>query len=155
MRKVVIVSCLIAIACLIYYVSSESDNQDDLSSPEDLTIMKPDSSEIQKKKLEEEQDLRRQQMKDRFAELKEFRKKIKMRLSRLSSRLRRTEFPSDQAKVISQNMRRGNYFLKNPKLLGAFSNIEEIDREFEQLSEINMKLDGIKQILDEKKKNKL
>ncbi|MFK8068845.1 MAG: hypothetical protein AB8D52_11410 [Gammaproteobacteria bacterium] len=99
-----------------------------------------------------EQDLRRELMLSKFSDLKELRKKTKMRVSRLSSRLRRSEFSPDQAKTISQDMRQAGYLLKNPKLLGAFSSPEEIDQEHVQLSDANIKLDSIKQALDEKKK---
>ncbi len=103
----------------------------------------------------DEQEVRRQLMHSKFSDLKEIRKKIKMRVSRLSSRLRRSEFPPEQARTISQDMRQAGYLLKNPKLLGAFSSPEEIEQEFIQLSDVNVKLDSIKQVLDEKKNKQL
>ncbi len=154
MRKMIIVLlCLLMVAWFVYCVMY-GESEQVLSENEDIAVVKSNESDIQKQSPENEQDFKRQQMGDRFADLKEIRKKIRMRLSRLSSRLRRSEFTPEEAKTISQDMRRASYLLKNPKLLGAFSDINEIEDEIEQLSEINIKLDAIKKSLDEKRKNK-
>jgi hypothetical protein len=121
--------------------------------PKELVVVEPVKTNT-KQSPENKQDLKRQQMADKFVDLKAIRKKIRMRLSRLSSRLRRSEFPPEEAKTISQDMRRAGYLLKNPKLLGAFSNPAEIEDEIEQLSNIDVILEAIKKSLDEKRKNK-
>lgn len=90
-------------------------------------------------------------MQARFDTLKEARKLTKLQVSRLSSRLSRSEFPPEQAKAISQQMRRANYMLKNPRLLGAFSSVDEIETEITSLQHVNVKLDEIKKLLDEKR----
>ena len=154
MRKMIVVLlCLLMVAWFVYCVMY-GESEQVLSENEGIAVVKSDESELQKQSPENEQNFKRQQMGDRFADLKEIRKKIRMRLSRLSSRLRRSEFPPKEAKTISQDMRRASYLLKNPKLLGAFSDLREIEDEIEQLSEINIKLDAVKKSLDEKRKNK-
>ncbi len=154
MRKMIVVLlCLLMVAWFVYCVMY-GESEQFLSENEGIAVVKFNESELQKQSLENEQDFKRQQMGDRFADLKEIRKKIRMRLSRLSSRLRRSEFTPEEAKTISQDMRRASYLLKNPKLLGAFSDLREIEDEIEQLSEINIKLDAVKKSLDEKRKNK-
>jgi len=155
MKKVIIaLLCLLMVAWFVYSVIFEEADQVLLPDKEDVVVVKPDENEIQKQSLENEQGLKRQQMAEKFTDLKAIRKKITMRLSRLSSRLRRSEFPPEEAKTISQDMRRAGYLLKNPKLLGAFSDLREIEDEIEQLSDINVKLDAIKKSLDEKRENK-
>ena len=153
MRKVLIVLSLLMVAGLIYYVIPARQHQEIIQKSEDATATVSIEAEMQKQEVDNEQDLKLEKMQVSYAELKEARKKTSMRLSRLSSRLRRSEFPSEQAKTISQDMRSANYRLKNPKLLGAFSDVDEIDSELEQLSIITIKLDKIKNLLDEKRKN--
>ena len=150
MKKVIVVSGLLVIVWFIYHTTSGGNGQ---IPPNELVVVEPVKTNT-KQSPENEQDLKRQQMADKFVDLKAIRKKISMRLSRLSSRLRRSEFPPEEAKTISQDMRRAGYLLKNPKLLGAFSDPTEIEDEIEQLSDINVKLDEIKKSLDEKRKNK-
>ena len=152
MRKMLIVLCLVVAAGFIYFASLEKDKREVQSIEEESGIAEAVKSDVQKQDAgTSEQDLKLETMLGRFAELKEDRKKMKMRLSRLSSRLRRSEFPPDQAKTISQDMRLANYLLKDPKLLGAFSDSKEIEHEIEKLSDINVKLDAIKKLLDEKR----
>ena len=153
MRKVLIVLSLLVIAGFIYYVIPARQHQEIIQKSEDATATVSIEAEMQKQEVDNEQDLKLEKMQVSYAELKEARKKTSMRLSRLSSRLRRSEFPPEQAKTISQDMRSANYRLKNPKLLGAFSDVDEIDSELEQLSIITIKLDKIKNLLDEKRKN--
>ena len=153
MRKVLIVLSLLMVAGLIYYVIPVRQHQEIIQKSEDATATVSIEAEMQKQEVDNEQDLKLEKMQVSYAELKEARKTTSMRLSRLSSRLRRSEFPSEQAKTISQDMRSANYRLKNPKLLGAFSDVDEIDSELEQLSIITIKLDKIKNLLDEKRKN--
>jgi Tfp pilus assembly protein PilO len=156
MRKVFIVMFLLIIAVGLYYyfaIFSNNDQKQPLEL-EKATVEVFDQTESQNQIKENDLDMKLQKMEARYADLKELRKKMKMRLSRLSSRLRRSEFPPEQARTISQDMRRASYLLKNPKLLGAFSDIKEIEDEIEQLSDISVKLDEIKRLLDEKRKNK-
>ncbi len=150
MKKVIVVLCLLVIVWFIYHTIFGENGQ---VPSKELETVEPVKTNI-KQSSENEQDLKRQQMADKYVDLKAIRKKISMRLSRLSSRLRRSEFPPEEAKTISQDMRRAGYLLKNPKLLGAFSSPQEIEDEIEQLSDLDIKLDTIKKTLDERRKNK-
>jgi len=156
MRKVFIVMFLLIVAVGLYYyfaIHLKNDHEPSLGL-EKVPSEMSDQTEIQNQKKENDLDLKLQKMQARYADLKELRKKTNIRISRLSSRLRRLEFPPEQARSISQDMRQANYLLKNPKLLGAFSDVQEIENEIEQLSDINVKLGAIKRLLDEKRKNK-
>lgn len=151
--RIIVALCLIVLVWFLYDVIFGKSEQKAL--PVIKERAKVNSVVIDTKQdSENSRNLKRQQMADKFVDLKEIRKTIRMRLSRLSSRLRRSAFPPEQARTISQDMRRASYLLKSPKLLGAFSNIREIEGEIEQLSNINVKLDAIKQSLDEKRENK-
>lgn len=90
-------------------------------------------------------------MRASFDQLVEMRKEMRLRLGRLSSRLRRSEFSPEKANEIAKQMRQANQKLKNPKLLGAFSNVKEINDEIASLERINVRLDAIKQLLDDKR----
>ena len=153
MKKVIIVLCLLTIAWFFNSTIYKKERLNVPLEPEEVAATVSIEAEMQKQEVDNEKDLKLEKMQVSYAELKEARKKTSMHLSRLSSRLRRSEFPPEQAKTISQDMRSANYRLKNPKLLGAFSDVDEIDSELQQLSEITAKLDKIKNLLDEKRKN--
>jgi|GEM_PF-2416820 len=155
MRKVVSVLLLLVIAeGVYYYLIPGKDAQKQSLTQEKVSGTVTEKTETLKQKVENDQEIKLQKMQARYADLKESRKKTRRLLSRLSSRLRHTEFPPEQARKISQKMRRANYQLKNPKLLGAFSDIQEIEHEIEKFNDINAKLDEIKKLLDAKRKNK-
>lgn len=156
MKKVVLILGIIVGVWVLYTTLSNKASEQKNVQQQELT----NSSVEEVAEIEEVLDevdpieLKREQMAAAFAELKEARKLVKMRLSRLSSRLRRAKFSPEQAKQISKDMRRGNYLLKNPKLLGAFSSVAEINKERKQLSDVDSKLDAVKLLLDEKRQQK-
>lgn len=158
MRSVLVMLSLLMIVGGFYLINSGKKDQNLESARTETLSGNVVESEIdppdedQKVSAADEEEARRQEMVSKFSDLKEIRKTTKMRLSRLSSRLRRSEFSPEQAKKISQDMRRAGYLIKNPKLLGAFSDPGEIDQEIDQLSDVNIKLDAIKQALDDKRK---
>lgn len=149
MRNMLLLLVVLLIVAAVYYFSLNTPGTaPQVESPhnqsdETLTSVKPQPVN--------EADQKLLQMETRYAALTDARKKMKLRLGRLSSRLRRVEFAPDQAKVISEQMLRANYLLKNPRLLGAFSSVDDIQQEIDQLSDVNRKLDDIKQMLDEKR----
>ncbi len=154
MKKIVLILGVFVTVGLIY--SIVGNNEFKQESTKAQVITKEAVENTQQKKIDnvKPEDLNREQMLAAYSKLKEARKQLKVRLSRLSSRLRRAKFSPEQAKSISYDMRRGNYLLKNPKLLGAFSSAQGIESELEQLSAVDHKLDAIKQLLDEKKQQK-
>lgn len=97
---------------------------------------------------EQEKESPLQKMQEKYVVLKEARRELKLTLSRLGSRLRKTEFSPDKATEISRLMSRANYSLKNPRLLGAFSSEEEIDQELEKVQSLQNKLHEIRKLLD-------
>lgn len=143
----VLVILLITIAAYYFY-SNIPGPAPEADPPQSITIEPTTPVEPQPVN---ETDLKLQQMEAHFAALTDARKKMRLRLGRLSSRLRRVEFAPDQAKAISDQMLRANHLLKNPRLLGAFSSVDDIQREIDQLASVNSQLDDIKQILDEKR----
>ena len=149
MRNMLLLLVVLLIVAAVYYFSLNTPGttpqveSPHIQSVETLTSVNPQPVN--------EADQKLLQMETRYAALTDARKKMKLRLGRLSSRLRRVEFAPDQAKVISEQMLRANYLLKNPRLLGAFSSVDDIQQEIDQLSDVNRKLDDIKQMLDEKR----
>ncbi len=153
MNKVVIALVLIlAIAGMVYFGFMDQEAEEGEAIMEQPQEVVPQESVQVVTELANEEQNKLEVMKARFEELKELRKKTSLRISRIASRLRRSEFPPDKAREIEKDMRKISYMLKTPKLLGAFSSVEEIEEEIESLNSANKKLGEIKTMLDEKRK---
>ena len=72
---------------------------------------------------------RRERMQSAFAGLTQARQVLKSKANLLKSLSWGIELPSDQARQISHEMREAYVYLKNPPMLGAYSEVEDIMRE--------------------------
>lgn len=149
MKKTLII-LLLGIFIVAGYIFSHQDA--DLPVEESVPVVAQNVEEEKETEVTEESNL--QKMQGKYASLKEARKELKLTLSRLASRLRKAEFSPEQAADIGKLMRKANYALKNPKLLGAFSSVDQIEQELEKVQSLQHNLQEVRLLLDEMRENK-
>ena len=88
-------------------------------------------------------DARRARLAAAFAGLQASRKALQYQLGHLKSILWGRELPADQARRISRDMMSAQYRLKNPALLGAFSDANEIFAEQDRVDAARIQLQEI------------
>jgi hypothetical protein len=90
---------------------------------------------------------RRINMQEAYAKLELSRKHLKSRANLLKSKMWGMELPKKQAAFVSNNMRQAYAYLKNPAMLGAYFEEEEIQIELKQLTAMHEDLNEIEKIL--------
>ena len=88
-------------------------------------------------------DVRRARLAAAFAELQASRKALQQHLGDLKSILWGRELPAEQARRISRDMMSAQYLLKDPALLGAFSDADEVSAEKDRVDAARIQLQEI------------
>lgn len=141
-RNFFIIACVLIVAVTAYsflsisrLVNTDKTQPDNVrSQPATLTgdtAPDPDESEEQK---------RRAAMHVGYDRLEQARDRVRKQLGILQSRLWNRRVPPDRASVIQNQMLQGHALLKNPPLLGAFSSLDEINREIEKMNGVGDRL---------------
>jgi predicted component of type VI protein secretion system len=86
-----------------------------------------------------------------YAGLEASRKTLQKELSDLKSALWGRELPADQARNISRDMMSAQYLLRNPPLLGAFSDAAGVQAEKDRVDAAQVRLQEISRTLGEGK----
>lgn len=98
-------------------------------------------------------DLKSEQMAAEYKVLEKARSKLKQQLARLKHELWGLKFPSDQAKEMNEIMLNAHKLLKNPNLLGAFSDVQGIKDELDKINFANKALEDVKTMIEINKQN--
>ena len=96
----------------------------------------------------DEADARRAEMEQAYAELEDSRRQLQQRLDGLKARLWKQELPAADARKVQEGMLRGYSLLKNPLLLGAFSDPAEIERERARVEQVRAQLEEVASIIE-------
>jgi len=80
-------------------------------------------------KEEVNSEKRRIEMQMAFSRLEKARKELKSHANLLKSKIWGRELPADQARMISHKMRQAYAYLKNPPMLGAYREVNDIQNE--------------------------
>lgn len=94
-------------------------------------------------------DARRARTAAAFAELQASRKALQQNLGELKSRLWGRELPAERARTISRDMLAAQYLLKNPALLGAFSDADGVYAEKSRVDASIVRMREISAALEE------
>ena len=98
-------------------------------------------------------DERHELMKIEYEVLEKQRRVLKQRLARLKHSMWGLEFEKAKAKYISEILINAHKFIKNPDMLGAFSDISEIRDETLKIKFANKSLDKISELIKQKNNN--
>jgi hypothetical protein len=90
---------------------------------------------------------RRIEMQQAYSELEAARKQLKSRANLLKGKIWGKELPKEQATFVSHNMRKAYSYLKNPAMLGAYFEVEEIMVEEKRVGAILNNLDKVEAAL--------
>ena len=90
-------------------------------------------------------EARREAMSVAFEELKKARRNLESRLARMKAVAWGVELPKAEADVINEQMKQGYALLKNQRLMGAYSNAEEISNERASIEFINENLKTVEE----------
>ena len=88
---------------------------------------------------------RRALMRAEYEKLAQARNDVRKQLGRLKTGIWKLRVPSGQARVIEKRMYQGHILLKNPPLLGAFSSVDEINRELEKVNTVLADLQNLEE----------
>lgn len=97
----------------------------------------------------EDEEERRAAMEAAYQKLEAERKALRHHLGILKTDLWDVELPAEEARRVTENLKEGYVLLKNPPLLGAFQNSQEIQREIEKIQAVEKKLAGVRKLLDQ------
>ena len=92
---------------------------------------------------------RREAMRAGYEELEQARDGVRKQLARLKSRLWKLRVPPDRARAIQEQLAQGQALLRNPPLLGAFSDPDGIAREIDKVGEVSARLDALETDVEE------
>ncbi len=98
-------------------------------------------------------DERHELMKIEYEILEKQRRVLKQRLARLKHSMWGLEFEKEKAKYISEILINAHKFIKNPDMLGAFSDISEIKDETLKIKFANKSLDQVSELIKQKNNN--
>ena len=112
-----------------------------------------DKSQIISSLKDQSDDERQESMKIEYEVLEKQRRALKQRLARLKHSMWGLEFEKAKAKDISEILINAHKFIKNPDMLGAFSDITEIRDETLKIKFANKSLDQISEIIEQKNNN--
>ena len=155
-KKISIGVIVIALIVGVYFLFAPSpvDQQRARESAEvkqavDLTRQQPATApEVAKP---EEQSAKVEQMRAEYAVLEKQREALQKQLDDLRSRLFNVKLPVKQANELNDQMMTAYLLLRNPPMLGAFSNVQDIRHEIDRVKaaqddmvEVGKKIDEIK-----------
>ena len=94
---------------------------------------------------------RRAAMESAYSSLEELRKELKSRANLLKSRMWGLEMPPEEAKLITDTMKRSYVYLKNPAMLGAYFEIGDIQREMRRVRAMLDELEEVDSLISKYK----
>lgn len=88
-------------------------------------------------------------MRAAYAELEQARNTVRRQLGRLNARTWKLEVSPDEARAISEQMQQGHALLKNPPMLGAFADADDIRQELAKVTRVAGKLKDLETTVEE------
>jgi membrane-associated HD superfamily phosphohydrolase len=113
----------------------------------DMTREQPDAA-----KKQEEQEARRKQMQEEYAVLEKERAALQKQLDDVRASLFDVKLPAKQAKELNEEMMTAYLLLRNPPMLGAFHNVEDIGHEIDKVKAAQNDMVGVAKKVEEIKK---
>ncbi|MAJ91260.1 MAG: hypothetical protein CMF40_03620 [Legionellales bacterium] len=121
---------------------------------EKQNILLEGSDFLKEDSIETNSEQRHELMKQEYEVLEKERRILKQRLGRLKHHLYGLKFDKNKADEMREILLVAHKLIKNPDMLGAFSDVESISNEVSKLKFANKSLDHISEMIQEKKSNK-
>lgn len=142
---------LIAITVLIFNWFSDDSAIVEPVEPVEPVEIAQQSADRDDSVNDVEQDERYLAMQARYKALERARRDLDRSLARIKAKMWNVELPAAQARDINRQIRQAYEFLKFKKLLGAFSDIQEIEDELARIRHIDNSLDNIIKVIEDNK----
>ena len=139
---------IIGIVAAGYYFSKDDVALDVETSGTSAIQPEPDSQPTQSQTEAKLED-RRLRMQAVFTDLKAHRQQLKSRANFMKSKIWNLELPAEQAQTVSKNIRQAYAYLKNPAMLGAYHEIQEMQREIKQIDAMLEGLERAEEIIEQ------
>ena len=138
-----LVLVLVLLAATVYFVTRPDPEYRVGSTLPDVPIAQEKSTDPAPETADSEEEQRRAAMQAEFEALKTARRNLESRLNRLKVVLYGVELPAGERNAINATMKNGYRLLKIKKLLGAYSDLQSISDELQQVEFVKEKLQVI------------
>ena len=141
---------LIAAATAYSFISLDGTVNRQATEPNDVPSEQADSSlNPEPGPTQAAERKRREAMRAEYERLEQARDGVRKQLAELKSRLWKLRVPPDRARAIQEQLAQGHTLLKNPPLLGAFSSVDEIAGETENVDGVSARLEALETDVEE------
>lgn len=150
-----IVAILIIFSLRLFWPSTQS-GMSEVSENEQPEISEENGSLSEKLNISDDslaEDERTRLMTAEYEILVQARKELKRHLARLRHDMWGLKFASEKAKKMSTSVMGASRLLKNPHMLGAFSNVEGIKDEIAKINFAEKSLQQVNEIIEASKNN--
>ena len=152
-RKISIGLIIVAIVMVIYFMLTPSKISDDIETqPASLA---PEASlgeaavpDMTTAAIADQEQQRLKKMQAMYSQLEASRKRLKSRLGRLKATAWKQKLPAEQNDKINNDLGRVYFLLKNPPLLGAFRDVEDIEKELDKIEGAHQSMDEIEKLVN-------
>ncbi len=154
----VIGALVILVAAILYIVSAppnhmsqeigEQEKQSNLTEEDVRSSEAVSTADIDADKEAAYDENRRIEMQTAFSVLEKSRKELKSRANLLKSKIWGRELPAERARMISYKMRQAYAYLKNPPMLGAYFEVNEIQSEINKVRDMLEDLTELEQSIN-------
>lgn len=158
MKISTMIGVLLVLAVVIHYVTFRSDSNAGLKPLSEMSSSRPASEEAAINMAPSAQDSasqiidnsdqnRRNDMRAAYAKLEQARKLLKSQANLLKSKIWGLQLPAEQANNVSKKMRQVYAYLKNPPMLGAYFELDEIHIEIRKVEAMQEGLNEAEQLI--------
>lgn len=157
----VVVTILVIFSVVLFWPSSSlndssptTTNEKKTSNEAEIVSDKEDSKPKAIELNTPADDLRLAQMEAEYKILERARRDLKQQLARLRYEMWGLKFPVEQAKEINEIMLNAHKQIKNPDLLGAFSDVQGIKDQIDKITFADKALQDVKTMIEAKTQSK-
>ncbi len=143
-----VVAVLIIFTMNLFWPSNKADDGHSAADKESAVVAITERNDVSVDLNAPSDDAEVTLMMAEYAILEQGRHNLKRRLARLRHEIWGLKFPTEKAKHINETLLNAHKLLKNPYMLGAFSDVEEIQTEIEKVRFADKSLDQIHTMIE-------
>tara|TARA_B100000686_G_C16293115_1_gene714651 strand:- start:174 stop:641 length:468 start_codon:yes stop_codon:yes gene_type:complete len=153
--RLVLVLVLLTLALfsvILFWPSDKASDLEETTNGQSILLEDMEVSEKNSENINNEE--RHELMKSEYEVLEKERRVLKQRLGRLKHHMWGMKFEQDEANEMSDILLVAHKLIKNPDMLGAFSDVEGIKNEIAKIKFSNKSLDRVSEIIQGAQSNK-
>ncbi len=138
--------------CFILFWPEDENNTDSLEK-QNVSSEMPQDKISASDSIDKSDENRHEAMNSEYKILEKERRVLKQRLARIKHNMWGLKFEKNTAKEMSEILLNAYKLIKNPGMLGSFSDIESIKDEIMKLKFANKSLNQVSEIINQKRSN--